>query len=64
MFESGAVVEGISVTLCAICGTEADQLHTCSECGRQVCDSCYVEAMDMCADCEETWEAEEDLDFV
>jgi hypothetical protein len=48
---------------CAICGGEADQLCTCSECGRQVCDSCYV-AVDMCTDCEETWEAEEDLDFL
>ena len=48
---------------CAICGREADQLFACSECGRQVCDSCYVEAVNMCTDCEEMWEAEEDLDF-
>ena len=31
---------------------------------RLVCDLCYVEAVDMCTDCEETWEAEEDLDFL
>lgn len=49
--------------VCAICERETEQLHHCSEYGRMVCDSCYVEAVDMCMDCEETWEAEEDLDF-
>ena len=47
----------------AICGKQTEQLYACSECGRLVCDSCYVEAVDMCTDCEETWEAEEDLDL-
>jgi hypothetical protein len=51
------------VAVCAICGEEAEQLHCCSQCGRMVCDSCYVYAVDLCIDCEETWEAEEDLDF-
>jgi len=49
---------------CAICGRETDQLHTCSECRKLVCGLCYVKAIDMCRDCEETWEAEEDLDFL
>jgi hypothetical protein len=48
----------------AICGRGTDQLFTCSECGRRVYDSCYVEAVDVCIDCEEAWEAEEDLDFL
>jgi len=36
---------------------------TCFEYGRLVCGLCYVEAVDMCTDCEETWQTEEDLDF-
>jgi hypothetical protein len=38
--------------------------YVCCECGRLVCDLCYVETVDTCTDCEETWEAEEDLDFL
>jgi len=49
---------------CAICGRQTNQLYSCTECGRLVCGSCYVEALDLCTDCEETWEAEEDLDFL
>jgi len=47
-----------------VCGRTTDRLSECSECGRLVCDLCFVEAVDMCIDCEETWEAEEDLDFL
>jgi hypothetical protein len=47
----------------AVCGGEAGRLYACCECGRLVCDLCCVEAVDMCTDCEETWETEEDLDF-
>jgi hypothetical protein len=25
--------------------------------------TCFVDAIGLCSDCEETWEAEEDLDF-
>jgi len=39
---------------CAICGKETEQLHECLECGRLVCELCYVEAVDMCTDCEKT----------
>jgi len=49
---------------CAVCGREASWLYACSECGRLVCGLCYVEAVDMCTGCEETWETEEDLDFL
>jgi len=28
-----------------------------------VCDLCFVDAVGLCTDCEETWTAEEDLDF-
>lgn len=49
---------------CAICGEEAEELNECSECGRLVCDSCYSETLSLCDDCEEAWEAEEDLDFI
>jgi hypothetical protein len=31
---------------------------------RLVCGLFFVEAVDLCADFEEVWEAEEDLDFV
>ena len=48
---------------CAICGKETDKLCECSECGRLVCDLCFVDAIGLCRDCEETWEAEEDLDW-
>jgi hypothetical protein len=33
---------------CAVCGREASRLYVCSECGRLVCDSCFVEVVDMC----------------
>jgi hypothetical protein len=52
------------MTECAICEKETEKLYECSECGRLVCDDCYVETVDLCVDCEETWEAEEDLDFL
>lgn len=52
------------MTECAVRGREASRLSVCSGCGRLVCDLCYVEAVDMCTDCEETWETEEDLDFL
>ncbi len=48
---------------CATCGRVIDRLCECSECGRLVCDLCFVDAVGLCCDCEETWEAEEDLDF-
>ncbi len=40
---------------CAVCGRVIGRLCECSECGRLVCD--------LCREREETWEAEEDLDF-
>jgi hypothetical protein len=47
---------------CAICGKETERFHRCSECLKLVCDSCYIKAVDMCTDCEETWESEEDME--
>jgi len=41
---------------CGVCGREASRLYACCECGGLVCDLCPVEAVDMCTDCEETWE--------
>lgn len=52
------------MTECAVCGGEASRLCACCECGRLVCDLCCVEAVGMCTDCEETWETEENLDFL
>ena len=51
------------MTECAVCGRGSSRLYACCECGMLVCDLCYVEAVDMCTDCEETWQTEEDLDF-
>ncbi len=48
---------------CAICGREIEKLCECSECGRLVCDLRFIDAIGLCRECEETWEAEEDLDF-
>jgi hypothetical protein len=44
-------------------GLGASRFYVCCECGRLVCDLCYVEGVDMCTDCEETWQTE-DLDFL
>jgi hypothetical protein len=49
------------MAVCVVCGGEASRLYVCCECGRLVCDLCYVEAVDMCTGCEETWETEETL---
>jgi len=49
------------MTECAVCGREASRLYVCCECGRLVCDLCYVEAVDRCTDCEETWQTEVDF---
>jgi hypothetical protein len=52
---------------CSVCGKEvpAEELLVCSECGRAFCEECADDSMrtlGLCSDCEETMEAEDDLD--
>jgi len=54
---------------CSVCGKNISEgkLITCSECGKAYCERCAGEdpsmsALGICSDCEETWQAEDDLD--
>lgn len=52
--------------LCSVCGRETRDFEMCSECGRVYCVSCVRSSRSMCAlgvcsDCEEAWQAEDDL---
>jgi predicted amidophosphoribosyltransferase len=59
--------EGESMPTCSVCGKEvpAGKLLVCSECGKTFCEECAdtsMRALGLCSDCEETWQAEDDLD--
>jgi hypothetical protein len=54
---------------CENCGRayceECEDFASCSECGRTFCGDCAdtsMRALGLCSDCEEVWQAEEDLD--
>ena len=54
---------------CCVCGREfpEENLVSCSQCGKVYCEGCADEdpsmvALGICSDCEETWQAEDDMD--
>ena len=52
---------------CSVCGKDvpAGKLLVCSECGKTCCEECAdtsMRALGRCSDCEETWQAKDDLD--
>ena len=54
---------------CSVCGREFPEAKVvkCSECGKAYCEECaseepFMSALGICSDCEEFWEAEDDLE--
>ena len=51
---------------CAVCGRDVEDFVTCSQCGKVYCKKCAgsdrsMAALGLCSDCEEAWQAEDDL---
>ncbi|MBC7219601.1 MAG: hypothetical protein H5T49_05685 [Hadesarchaea archaeon] len=54
---------------CSVCGQAfpEGEMSYCSQCGRAYCERCAEEvpsmaALGICPDCEEAWQAEDDMD--
>ncbi|MEM3421206.1 MAG: hypothetical protein QW835_07770 [Candidatus Hadarchaeum sp.] len=54
---------------CSVCGraVSEERMSYCSQCGRAYCERCAEEepsmaALGVCPDCEEAWQAEDDMD--